>query len=166
MTAKNQKICVICGKSFDCSPSVNKITCSKPCSIEQKRRSHLGKRNVWSDDARARARQRGQTGNLSKGTAAARLSPVSGPFETNQNAKHWVLRSPDNVLYEFDNLSKFVRDHPDFFANAVSARTALSAAAGCTVGTPAPSRKSRKVNQYKGWEVVSCGLKSKKEDTL
>ena len=156
------KTCVVCGKLFACPPSSKKITCSAECSTVRKQQTHLGKRNKWSEQAKERKRAEGQNKNLKRGTAAALLSPNSGPFETNINAKHWKLKSPDNVIYEVDNLTKFVRDNPKFFPNPTSARSALSASAACIAGVASPSRKHRQFGQYKGWQVMEYGAKQEK----
>lgn len=155
------KVCVVCGKEFSAPPSSKKITCSAECSRERKRATHTGKSNVWSEESRKRLSEKGLTENLKKGTDAARKSPVSGPFRTNRNAKHWVLKSPENVLYEFDNLDLFIREHPDRFPNPLSASSALRASAACLAGRPSPSRKDRQFSQYKGWQVVWYGEKNK-----
>ena len=154
------KICVVCGQEFSAPPSSKKITCSKECSRKRKRASHLGKSNVWSDEKRKRLSEQGQTENLKLGTDAAKQSPVSGPFASNQNAKHWILKSPDNQIFEFDNLNLFVREHPDWFPNQISASTALRSSAACLAGRTPPSRKGREFGQYKGWQVIWYGKKS------
>lgn len=148
------KQCVVCGKEFSAPPSSKKITCSGECSAKRKRESHLGKRNIWSEESRQRLSQNGQSANLQKGTEAALRSPASGPYETNRNAKHWVLKSPDNVIYEVDNLNLFVRSHPEWFQNPTSASSALRASAACLAGKASPSRKNKQFGQYKGWQVL------------
>lgn len=97
--------CVICGTDFKCYPSDKKITCSKACSIEQKRRSHNGKRNKWNHESKQKKSAAGMTENLLKGTPAAMRSPRSGSFETNVNAKEWILVDPDEKEHHIRNLS-------------------------------------------------------------
>lgn len=48
------KRCVICGAAFSAPPSSKKITCSAECSARRRTMSHIGKRNTWSVEARAR----------------------------------------------------------------------------------------------------------------
>lgn len=151
------KKCPICGSVFQAPPSSKKITCSAECSKERKRISHTGKHNVWSEDKKARLKEKGLPPALNLGTKAAQKSPIAGSFATNQNAKHWVLKSPEGNLYEFDNLTLFVRTHPEFFPNPYSARSALAASGACLAGKPYPSRKGRQFSQYKGWQVVWYG---------
>ena len=153
--------CVICGKEFGAPPSSKKITCSKECSKKRKIQSHTGVSNRWNEESRAKLSQRGKTENLLLGTPAAKVSPVSGPFETNQNAKHWILKDPDGILHEFDNLDLFIRRHPEWFSNPKSASSALRASAACLAGTPYPSRRNRQFSQYKGWQVIWYGQKQK-----
>ena len=156
----SKKKCVICGKVFNAPPSSKKITCSKECSTIRKQQSHKGKHNVWNEESKRKLSEKGQTENLKKGTEAARQSPISGSFATNQNAKYWILKSPDNVVYEFSNLNLFVRSHPDWFPNPKSASSALRASAACLSGKTYPSRKGREFGQYKGWQVIWYGEKN------
>lgn len=156
------KICVVCGKEFSAPPSSKKITCSAECSRERKRITHTGKSNVWSEESKKNLSLKGQTENLKKGTDAARRSPIAGAFATNQNAKHWVLKSPTNVIYECDNLNLFIREHPEWFPNPTSASSALRASAACLAGKASPSRKDRQFGQYKGWQVVWYGERIEK----
>ncbi|OOR90252.1 hypothetical protein B0181_04965 [Moraxella caviae] len=51
-------------------------------------------------------------------TAAAKISPKSGRYETNVNAKRWLIISPSGQRFEFSNLQHFVRNHPELFAKA------------------------------------------------
>lgn len=160
----NYKTCPVCGKQFPCPPSDKTVTCSKECSLIRKRQSHIGKHNKWNSESKKKLKEQGQTGNLKLGTESAKKSQNSGPFETNVSAKHWVLRSPDNVIYEIDNLSLFVRAHPEWFPNPKSATTALSSAASCMeISTTPQSRKGREFSQYKGWQVISRTLNRKKD---
>lgn len=46
---------------------------------------------------------------------ALKISPLTGRFETNKEAKCWRLRSPSGVIYELRNLSKFIRDNSELF---------------------------------------------------
>lgn len=154
--AQNYKICTVCGKRFASPPSAKTVTCSKECSSIHRSRKHLGKHNQWSEESRAKLRARGQTENLKRGTPAAIVSPLAGPFETHHSAKRWTLKSPEGLLYETTNLTLFIRDHPDWFPNPKSAQTALCSAASCMAEeTTPPSRKGREISQYKGWQVVS-----------
>lgn len=111
------KVCVICGADFLCSPSDKKVTCGqKACISERRRQTHLGLSPKWSNATKQRKAALGQTSNLKMGTAAARQSPVAGPFETNQEAKLWWIISPEGTRYHLRNLRKFCRDHPHLFA--------------------------------------------------
>lgn len=55
--------------------------------------------------------------------------------------KHWLIKSPGNVLYEFENLSRFVRAHPEYFSNPASAAAHLAGKRG----------------RYKDWQVLYSG---------
>jgi hypothetical protein len=145
------KICVICGESFQCSPSEKKVTCArKPCVSARRRQTHQGKPHPWGEAAKQRLSDLGKTPNLQLGTAAAKLSPIAGPFETNQEAKVWWLLGPGSQRYQVRNLRKFCRDHPYLFipdpwGNAYAGLRQVQA--WLTGKTP------RKVSQWKGWTL-------------
>lgn len=85
-----------------------------------------------------------------KAVEASNASPLSGPYETNQAAKTWRLRSPWNEAFAVRNLSLFIRNHPEWFTNGQSAEKAF-----CGYG-----RKMRlsdwngTIYTYKGWQLL------------
>jgi len=97
--------CVICGAAFVCSPSSNNSTCSPACRSERTRRQALGGR-PWGFNAKARLATKGQTDNLTLGTPAAWLSPIAGPFITNQEAKIWQVIAPDGIPRTIRNMRR------------------------------------------------------------
>ena len=142
--------CAICGAVFDAPPSANRVTCSKACSKIFRSRKHLGKRNVWNQESRKKLSARGQTDNLRLGAAAAMASPKSGAFETNVNAKIWVLRSPDNRIFTVRNLNHFIRTNPELFDGTMEqAETGIRAMRQWQTG-----KCKRPVTQWKGWELL------------
>lgn len=95
----------------------------------------------------------------SLGTEAAKMSPKSGRFETNVNAKDWHLISPDGEHYYFhslnfwlrencENLFGFAPDSKDFY-NAVSG---LGRAKRSVMGKLPDGQ--RPGYSYKGWRVL------------
>lgn len=133
---KNMKTCVVCGKKFYASPSSEKKTCSKAC--EHLERSEIG-------------RTRSSSKRLILAHEAASKSPNSGRFDTNTQAKSWVIRSPEGVVYEIDNLKKWARDNEDilpsspirFYGGIIDIkRTFLG-------------KRKRGYSQYKGWVLLS-----------
>ena len=144
------KTCVVCGGVFQAPPSSKKITCSRECSRANKRRTHLGKRNVWNAEKRKRLSRRGRTPNLLKGSPAAQASPRSGAFESNANALIWTLRTPDNRILVVRNLNHYIREHPEMFDG-----TPEQAGAGIrSIRQSQLGRRSRRVTQWKGWELI------------
>lgn len=143
------KLCMICGAGFSAPPTSKKLTCSSECSRARKRATHLGKRNVWTEESREALSQRGQTRNLALGTPAAKISPVAGPYETNQEAKTWYLHSPRGVRYEVRNLRKFIRDHPEVFEG--EARYAYGGI--LSVQRWVMGRTKQTISQWKGWTL-------------
>lgn len=151
------RACIVCGGAFDAPPSSKKITCSRACSTIRKRDSHRGVANTWSPEARQRAAERGRTPNLEKGTPAAQQSPLAGPFETNQEAKIWWLRSLDTgeQIGPIRNLRKFCRDHPELWAPDPwrNAYAGLRIVQASLVGTRT-GPTGRPVSRWKGWTLV------------
>lgn len=81
----------------------------------------------------------------------------------NRSRTHWVLKSPEDVLYECDNLSLFVKMHPEFFADPKKAYLGLAKASDRT----GKSRRACTTNiyKYKGWTVVSRSKKEREPST-
>lgn len=111
--------------------------------------AHLGVRNQWSKESREKLSTKGQTSNLTKGTPAAKQSPVAGPFETNQEAKLWLLTSPNGDEYRVVNLKKFIRENSNLFDGTVE-----QAHAGLRqVQLSLMGKTKRAVSQWKGWRL-------------
>jgi hypothetical protein len=145
------KKCVICGESFKCAPSDKKVTCARQaCVSERRSQTHRGKSSSWNEEAKRRKSAQGQTANLQLGTPAAQRSPIAGPFETNQEAKFWFVRSPEGQRYHIRNLQKFCRDNPTLFAPDpwVNAYAGLRQVQASLMG-----KTPRKVGQWKGWTL-------------
>lgn len=154
---RNKKICVECGKEFECPASSKKITCSAACRSAHASKNHSGRK--MSDAACKKisvaARERDMSEIQSAGTEAAKESPKSGRFETNVSAKDWHLISPEGKHYHFHSLKFWLRENgeqlfgckPDSqeFMNVCSGlynakRAMLGGAYGCCT--------------YKGWQVM------------
>lgn len=148
-----QRACAICQAPFQVPPSSKKITCSRDCSHEQKRRSHQGKHYTgWSKASKTALAARGQTPNLLLGTPAARQSPIAGPFETNQEAKLWEVRDGNTgAVYHIRNLRKWCREHADLFDPDPwhLAYAGLRQVQASLIG-----RRKRPVSQWKGWTLA------------
>lgn len=90
------------------------------------------------------------------GLEAAMKSPYSGRFETNINAKHWVLIAPDGKKHECTNLSLWARNNTHLFgfepgeASAKKIRSGISTLARSLRGD-----LKRPVYTYKGWSLES-----------
>lgn len=111
------------------------------------------KGSTWSDEAKARGRARdaaSRTGNLQAGTAAAIKSPISGPYETNQEAKRWWLVSPDGAEYEVVNLAKWLRDHAHLLPDE---RADLAYAELRQVQRWMQGKTKRRASAWKGWTL-------------
>ncbi len=151
--------CVVCGKPFECYPSDNTVTCSKDCRRERQRRLVSSKPVKWSEEARQRAAEKGQTQNLKMGTAVAQASPIAGRFTSNQEAKIWVLIDPSGNEIVVRNLLLWAREHTELFEKPPGDRSARQIASGFRAiaqtiagnrGTPG---KRRGAMTYLGWTL-------------
>lgn len=124
------RICPICKKLFPAPPSSNAVTCSKKCSAQWKSIVHKNQSNKWSDESKAKLSARGQTENLKLGSAAARISPISGRFETNQEAKVWTLIDPTGREIVVRNLLLWARKNTALFGKEPGDKSAIQIASG------------------------------------
>lgn len=150
-----ERKCAICGKKFKCAPSDKTVTCSKGCSIANKRKTHLGKRNVWNEESKKHLSQKGKTKNLEFGTGAAKQSPKSGRFETNVNAIEWHLISPEGEHFFFRSLNNWLRENGEKYfgcepdsAQYKNVRSGLSGAKRAMLGG------KYGCTTYKGWQAL------------
>ncbi len=156
---KNVKICIICGKEFYSSPSVNKVTCSDACRKKYAVIRSIGRK--FSDETKAKLSDAGKQRNMSElqiiGTMAALESPNSGPFETNVNAKEWHLISPEGREYKFRSLNFWAREnyHLFGFENPNDAQKVSAGIRGAKRG--ALGKETTKACTYKGWRVIIDG---------
>lgn len=159
---KYKKICVICGKSFECPPSRNIVTCSPECRVEYSRRNHTGFK--YSEESKAKIRKARLEHERNKemqaaATKAAQQSPKAGKFIENVHAIDWHLVSPDGVHYQFHSLRNWLRENgkkffdvdPDTkqFDNVISG---LSRVKKSVMGTLPPGQ--RPGYRHKGWTVI------------
>jgi predicted nucleic acid-binding Zn ribbon protein len=155
--APSTKSCVVCSTPFAAPPSSKKITCSRACSAVRKRETHEGRPHTWGPEARERLREKGKTPNLELGTPAARLSPISGPYETNREAKvWWVVHLPTGRRYRARNLRKWCRDHPELFApdRWENAYAGLLQVQAWLIG-----RRADTVSRWKDWTLECEGVR-------
>lgn len=169
--SRNIKICVECGRPFECPPSEGTVTCSPEC-----RRIHAKKRQTGvkrSEETRAKisnaAKERDMTDLQAIGTEAAKASPKSGRFETNINAKDWHLVSPEGRHYRFHSLNFWLREHcREFFGCEPDSRGYANARSGlCNAKRAALGKISdgqRPCCTYKGWQVIPVDEDPQKDD--
>ena len=84
--------------------------------------------------------------------------PDMKPDERHFRARVWRIRSPENRVFEFKNLAKFIRDHPELFlpedviAPVSNKRKKCHAYGGLNSISP---RLKRNVGSWKGWTWYS-----------
>lgn len=144
------KYCVICGAEYKAAPSDKRSTCGKPdCVRANQILSHRGKSNVWKKESKQALSARGQTINLLKGTAAAQQSPIAGSFETNRNAKSWVIVSPEGKEYYCRNLNLWCKNNCYLFN-----RTPVQISEGFRqIKRYYQGKTKRAVTSYLGWSL-------------
>ncbi len=160
---KNKKICVVCGRSFYCSPSRNIVTCGPDCRAEYTRQNHTGiKYNQKTREKMAISRLNNDRYKEMQeaATRAAQNSPKSGKFAENVHAIDWHLISPDGKHYYFHSLSFWLRENcrelfgvePDSreFDNI---RSGLSGVKRAILGGKYGS------STYKGWQALPVSIK-------
>lgn len=147
---KNQKKCKVCGRLFACPPSTKKVTCSKECRIEYARQRRTGYKlpKETRDKISEKAKGRDMTSFQSLGTEAAKISPKSGRFETNVNAKTWHLVSPEGKEFICRNLRMWVREHCSLFGMEPSEHSFRNIYSGLV-----QAKKGVHVSTYKGWRA-------------
>lgn len=151
-----RRVCVVCATPFQAPPSSKTITCSNECSRARKRATPRYTGHDWSPEARDRIARKGRTPNLELGTPAALLSPIAGPFETNQEAKLWrVVNLSTGARYEARNLRKWCRDNaglfaPDPWPNAYAGLL--------QVQRWLQGKSLRKVSRWKEWTLAAPGV--------
>ena len=148
------KNCLVCGKELQASPSDKIVTCSKECL--KIRRSQISRGKKMSETAvermSARAKSRGFTDNLKKGTQAAMASPKAGRFDTNINAKDWILISPFGETYKCHSLTNFIRKNPQLFDIDGSDEEVNRVAAGIRT-IKGNMKHNRRGHSYHGWTL-------------
>lgn len=154
---RNKRICIICGREFETPPSSNSVTCSRACISEYAKRRTTGKKRT--PETREKISQSAKGKDIShlngKGTAAAKLSPKSGRFETNINAIDWHLVSPEGKHYYFHSLNFWLRANcRELFGCEPDSREYLNARSGLSGAKRAMLGKNYGSCTYKGWQVI------------
>lgn len=132
------------------------MTCGSPdCIRENKSRKHAGITYKWSDEAKSRV-PKVQNENLKKGTYAAQQSPITGRFETNRNAKKWILIDPDGKEHHCQNLMEWARNNCELFGKEPCDHSAIQISSGfkAIASSLRGTRKNlRPVATYFGWTL-------------
>ena len=159
---QNKKICIICGRSFDCPPSRNIVTCSPECRAEHNRQNHTGlKHSKESRDKMSKTRLANPRYKeiQEAATKAAQNSQKAGRFEQNVHAIDWHLVSPDGVHYQFHSLRNWLRQYGKQLFNVDQDTRqfnnviyGLSRVKKSMLGTLPPGQ--RPGYTYKGWQVI------------
>lgn len=98
-----------------------------------------------------------------KATEVAKKSPKSGRFETNINAKQWVLIAPDGTKHTCVNLSLWARAHTDLFGLEPGDKSAKKIVHGFTNLSQTFYGTRSDVYSYKGWRIEEAPGKPDKK---
>ena len=154
---RNKKVCIICGKMFECPKSSKNVTCSAECRSIYLKRRRTGTR--LSDSTRKKISASASGRDMSKlqvvATEAAMASPKSGRFETNIHAKDWHLISPEGKHYYFHSLSFWLRGNClELFGCEPDSREYRNVRSGLASSKRAMMGKNYRCCTYKGWQVI------------
>lgn len=154
---RNKKICIICGKEFDCPPSEKTVTCSVDCKKIYAKQRSTGRK--FSDSTRKKisekSKGRDMTGLQTIAVEAAKNSPKSGRFKTNINAIDWHLISPEGKHYYFHSLNFWLRENClELFGCEPDSREYRNARSGLVGAKRAMMGKNYGCCTYKGWQVI------------
>lgn len=155
------KKCVWCGAEFSAPPSSKKITCSKKCSSEHRKKMLTGVTRTDSvkKNMSKSAKERQNYKNLSSGTSAAKNSAKGGRFETNASAKTWKVIHPDYGMFEFTNLMEWIRNHIEFFNCENTDKNVYRIAHGFYTAKKNMLKKANTVT-YKEWSILYVSPKN------
>ncbi len=111
------RTCYHCEKTF-AGLHASGVTFCPECRAAGIRRRTPNTVRPWSEDAIARNREQAvKQGkrNLPRAIDGVKRSPIAGKSETHLRAKIWRLRAPWGEQFEVRNLTKFIRDHLEWF---------------------------------------------------
>ncbi len=154
---RNRKICIICGKEFECPPSDKKVTCSDRCRSAYAKERMSGK--IIPETIRKKMSEKARGRDLTKiqpvAVEAAKNSPKSGRFETNINAKDWHLISPDGKHYFFHSLNLWLRKNGyELFGCQPDSREFRNIRSGLAGAKRGRMGKNYGCCTYRGWQVI------------
>ena len=95
-----------------------------------------------------------------KGTAAAQKPPLSGRFETNINAKEWVIMDPTGKTYKFTNLRNWIRENIELFTDVENAKKKKKIVDRIHHGLGTAKRNTiagKSGTTWYGWSVIGWG---------
>lgn len=98
-------------------------------------------------------------------TEAAKKSPKSGRFETNVNAKQWILIAPDGTKYECLNLSHWARAHAELFGFEPGDAATRKIVHGFTNLAQTFYGTRTGIYTYKGWRLEEAPEKLDRDDS-
>jgi hypothetical protein len=129
--------CLICGKPY--VTVHNAKTCSRKCQYAMTQHFigiKLSKKQIALNQF------------------ARSVHPNTGPYETNCHARYWSIKSPEGVVYKFNNLQYFVRSNRCLFIPDDAATGYLGkrydTRAGCQLSRLRPNN-AHSINSWKGW---------------
>ncbi|MBU3173344.1 hypothetical protein [Clostridium estertheticum] len=133
----NIKKCIVCGKEFNDPQCNDTKTCSKKCSITNRKNKLLVK----------------TLESLNKAHDVISIRPLTGPFETNINARAWKIQAPDGQIYECRNLKLWLREHENMLDGTVAqAWDGIS-----KIKYTMQGKRKNKSYQWKGWQLIEWG---------
>lgn len=164
--SRNKKICVVCGREFECPPSDKTVTCSQECRKERVRRNTAGKK--LTEETRKKLSEKSKGRDMAElqeaAVEAAKASPKSGRFTTNVNAKDWHLISPSGKHYHFRSLSHWLRENgQELFGCEPDSREWKNVCTGLGRAKSAMLGGTYRTCTYKDWNVIPTNFDCKRK---
>ena len=117
-------------------------------------------RKKISEKAKSPERLPQQQESAKKATAAAQKSPLSGRFETNINAKEWVLMDPTGKTYKCTNLRNWIRNNIKLFTDIENAEDDQKIVDRISHGLGTAKKNTiagKSGTTWYGWSVIGWG---------
>lgn len=117
-------------------------------------------RKKISEKAKSPERLPQQQESIKKATEAAQKSPLSGRFETNINAKEWVIMDPTGKTYKFTNLRNWIRNNIELFTDIENAADDPKIVDRIYSGFSTAKRNTiagKSGTTWYGWSVIGWG---------
>lgn len=159
--ALRPRVCPVCRTTFEAPANSTRYACTAPCAAPLHAQALASIEDMWAGEGRKVriARERRERGLRLQpvGVAAARLSPLSGRFESNVSASNWVVIDPTGRRREVRNLRLWCSQNAALFAphDWRNAYAGLKMVAAWLRG-----KTARQASTWRGWSLADIPTRS------